>query len=339
MYLYLKYVHRILFILIFLALNIYLLQSTPFEKIDLREYLKLIIPISVIFLSLFLTKSQLIQVFKLIFSLLLIHISISFVYELVIHGQLFNKSDDGRYYLRALGRSAGETALAFYVLYVGTLFYLYFNSSINNNRNKNIIILLFFLMINISILTQSRTWPIIFFLFNLSWIIINHNLQSLMNNLNSKKIIITIYIAITLIILLSSNFFGDISKRMSHSVLSGRAEIWSEYMKSQKQSSLRELIVGKNLERKTLINKDAGIETSDSHNMFFDIAQTFGILGCIFLFLSYFLSIRKGGVNLTMPILLAFFVTGFVMSPFKIPYLFYTNILLLMIPVIFSRDD
>jgi hypothetical protein len=335
--LYIKYRYKILFVCIFIIINFYLLINTPFDKIDSKEYLKLLIPISAIFLSLFLTKLNLIKIFKLLFYLLLIHIVFSFMYELATHGMLFNKSSDGRYYLQVLGRSAGETALAFYVLYVGTLFYFYLNSSLT--KNQNILILLFFVVINISIISQSRTWLVIFLLFNFTFIIINRNFINILNILLSKKLSLIIYIAITLTILFGSNFLGDISKRMSHSVLSGRVEIWHEYIESQATNSTTEIILGRNLERKTLINKDAGIETSDSHNMFFDISQTFGAFGCLVLLVSFFFSISRGGINISTPILVAFIVTGFVMSPFKIPYLFYTNILLLIIPVIFSRDD
>lgn len=161
MELYIKYRYKILFIFIFIIMNLYLFINTPFDKIDSREYLKLLIPISAIIFSLFLTKLKLIKIFKLLFYLLLIHIIFSFIYELATHGMLFNKSNDGRYYLQMLGRSAGETALAFYVLYVGTLFYFYLNSSLT--KNKNILILLFFVVINISIISQSRTWLVNFF--------------------------------------------------------------------------------------------------------------------------------------------------------------------------------
>lgn len=325
---------KFFFLLFFLVLNICLFYKTPIDKIDFRELFKLLFPTLSIFFALFLNYQQLKFLFKILFVVLLTHIALSFLFEFIFNASIFSKSSDNRYYLTLLGRSAGETALAFYVLYVSTFYFMIFNNSLE--KNKNTLLFLFFIVINVCILTQSRTWILVFAIF--------FSLVSIMGNLNNykklilyKSKIITLYSIVTIINIVYTGYFNILSQRMSHSLLSGRVEIWQEYQKSVGKLSPVEFLVGKNLERKTLKNEDKGIETSDTHNMFIDISQTYGILGCILLIFSYLISIFKSQPNLSLPIIIAFCITGFVMSPFKVPYLFYTNILLLIIPLLYHR--
>jgi hypothetical protein len=340
----------------------YLYGNTATGKTDWRELFKIAFPVLSLFVLSNFNNSYKIFFFKALYLILGIHIIVAFLWQLYFYGNAFEVTSDHRYFLPLLGRGPGDIAIAFYVMFVGIVFYLKV-SSLNQGAKDKILLFSIFFAFLFSILAQSRTWPLISVLFIvLSYKCVGYGVLILKQRKLSSFLLIALIAAA-----LQVNFFGEIYKRTNYSLLSGRTDLWFLYVqkidlfKSFKttdgqSSSIKAdpastegnsittnprqdniilgALFGKNLERKLLIDDTSGILTSDAHNVYFDLAQTYGFLGCIFLIFSYFLSLRDSFSMSSLAPIVCFLVVGFVMSPFKIPYLFYTNILLLLIPMI-----
>jgi hypothetical protein len=346
----------------------YLYGNTATGKTDWRELFKIAFPVLSLFILSNFNNSYKIFFFKALYLILGIHIIAAFLWQLYFYGNAFEVTSDHRYFLPLLGRGPGDIAIAFYVLFVGAVFYLKI-SLFNQDTRDKILLLSILLDFLFSILAQSRTWPLISVLFILlSYKSVGYRVLIL------KQSKLSIFLLATFIVAaLQVNFFGEIYKRTNYSLLSGRTDLWLIYIQNidgfkffkttdglavgakvestastpskstegnsmtnnpAKDSVIFGALFGKNLERKLLIDKASAIETSDAHNVFFDLSQSYGLMGCIFLIFSYFLSLRNLFSMSSLAPVGCFLVVGLVMSPFKVPYLFYTNVLLLLIPMI-----
>jgi hypothetical protein len=363
---------KILFIVIFFGWTFILYKNTAFGKVDLKELFKIFFPVFTLWLLSNLDNSKKIFCFKALYFILGIHIIIAFIYQLCIEGYFLQLTNDRRYFLPLLGRGPGDIAIAFFVLFVSTVFYLKV-CPLSKNIKDRILLSSIFLSLLFSILAQSRTWILISFMF----ILITYKSLGYRKLIFNQAKLSMFFLMILMVTVLHTNFLYEIYKRTNYSLLSGRAEIWllslesltnhsrviiykpinfnknpntieiednvskpindnshSELLLGKNLNSHSELLLGKNLERKLLIDASSGIETSDSHSFYFDLAQTYGLLGIFYLIFSYLLLIRNTLSINSIALVVCFFIVGFVMSPFKIPYLFYINVLLLLIPMI-----
>jgi hypothetical protein len=291
------------------------------------------------------------------------------VFQIYFEANIFEVTSDHRYFLPLLGRGPGDIAIAFYVIFIGAVFYLKTSLLDQDTKDKVLLFCVFFTFL-FSIIAQSRTYILISTIF----ILLSYKSVGYGGSILRQRKLSTLMVFGLIFVALHVNFFGEIYKRTNYSLLSGRTDLWVLYIKNidgfksteaingdskntkadsavtlasndqsknTKADSIGDnfgVLLGRNLERKLLIDKNSGIETSDAHNFYFDLIQTYGILGCIFLIISYFFSLRNSFSIDSLPPIVCFALVGFVMSPFKVPYLFYTNILILLIPMITWPD-
>ena len=129
-----------------------------------------------------------------------------------------------------------------------------------------------------------------------------------------------------------------INRFSENRVSSGRVEIWLEFIKVYFNRDILEIMFGSDLSRNEISIPSMNYLTSDVHNTYFDIMNYYGLAGVIGFIIWYIFS---SGILISKQSLLiftVFFPVTMLSSVFKYPFIFYTSLTLLFLPIYLSRN-
>ena len=294
------------------------------------EVAKFIIPLLSLFILGFIgdqTKLSLLKVGILFF---LIHFFVSLFFYSSI------ELSDGRLNSILLGRGPNEFAFA-----IAFMIILLHNKDLLPRVMRQFIsirwleCLAYIVLLVLLFKTQSRSGFIligVYFLFMHKSSILRLGYKKLYKETFMAWMLALIILSILGLILIETFFYTD--KFNFRSFLSGRYDVWEKNILYFRSFNFVEVIFGSDFTTKNILLNDLR-NFSDSHSLYLDFFKYFGLYGLFTLLAAIKLNCKKN--QLSKAIFYAFLITNLVCATFRIPYVFYVN--LLMFTMISIRWD
>ena len=305
------------FVLSIYALHvIFLYLNTNIEVIDYLEAIKFIGPISLILIATIMNNRMQKVFMSILVIILLVHIVIGVVYY---------------FYTNPATSFEPKGRL---------IVYDFFLKDAMEIKERVVKILDYFipiLTIAVVVATYSRTY----YLLLIMYFIFKKQTHSELNKNKNKKSIL-LYIVFSLLFLLFIWYLRldeyMINRFSENRASSGRVEIWLEFIKVYFNRDILEIMFGSDLSRNEISIPSMNYLTSDVHNTYFDIMNYYGLAGVIGFIIWYIFS---SGILISKQSLLiftVFFPVTMFSSVFKYPFIFYTSLTLLFLPIYLSRN-
>jgi len=325
------------FVLSIYALHvIFLYLNTNIEVIDYLEAIKFIGPISLILIATIMNNRMQKVFMSILVIILLVHIVIGVVYYFYTNPAT-SFEPKGRLIVSTFGRSPGATAQIFCSLLIVYDFFLKDAMEIKERVVKILDYFIPILTIAVVVATYSRTY----YLLLIMYFIFKKQTHSELNKNKNKKSIL-LYIVFSLLFLLFIWYLRldeyMINRFSENRASSGRVEIWLEFIKVYFNRDILEIMFGSDLSRNEISIPSMNYLTSDVHNTYFDIMNYYGLAGVIGFIIWYIFS---SGILISKQSLLiftVFFPVTMFSSVFKYPFIFYTSLTLLFLPIYLSRN-
>lgn len=324
-----RFLYSLIYIFLISAHFCALYINTPTAQLEWLEALKLFGPLFTLGIaSLFGYNNKLCIIKYGLFFLYLHIIFAACVALLYDRTQLLG--DDGRLNFQLIGRGPGETAWALCVLLVATNFLLDRHRISIKPRNLKIITLL---ATSLIVLTQTRSAMLFLGIYFMH-----------INRFRIKFRLVILIISAAFLVLAAGVsggipvFSQIINRSLSpDKILTGREYIWAAQMVTFFSSNISTILFGSDLSPKIHQIVEISYETADPHNAYLDIIQYYGIFGFGYICLWYRNQIKHRSYDASA-ILVAFLLMSLLVSTSRYSLIFYANIILLLIPTVYTRE-